>query len=446
MLQTFHLKTFGCQMNKHDSEKIAGMLAQEGMSSVDEPKDADAIIFMTCCVRENADERLYGQVSSLKVLKAQGDQGVKGPIIAVGGCIGQRDKGALVKKIPHVDVVFGTHNISQLPRLLKAAFLSQGTHVEVLDDDVDEFAADLPSAPETSYHGWLPITTGCDNFCSYCIVPYVRGREKSRTFEDVVAQAAGMVDAGVKEITLLGQNVNSYGRDLHGKPRFAQLLAAVSNTGISRLGFATSHPKDLCDDTIEVMARKDTILDYLHLPFQSGSTAILQSMNRNYTKEYYLELVEKVRRAIPSIALSTDIIVGYPGETEADFEDTLDVVRQAGFSSAFTFLYSPREGTPAATMENQVPADIAQERFDRLVELITQQAYRFSQSLVGSVASVLIHGLSKRDPSVLSGRDRHYKTVHLPLLPGDTADDWVGREVDVRITEAYTWYVVGEMS
>jgi tRNA-2-methylthio-N6-dimethylallyladenosine synthase len=445
-MHTYHLKTFGCQMNKHDSEKIAGMLQEQGMVSVSDPREADAIVFMTCCVRENADERLYGQVASLKAVKSSGTAAEdKRKVIAVGGCIGQRDGEELVKRIPHIDVVFGTHNVSHLPTLLAEAYHQGARQIEILDDSVDEFAADLPSAPESSFHAWLPITVGCDNFCSYCVVPYVRGREKSRPFETIVSQAEELVRSGVKEITLLGQNVNSYGRDLYGEPQFARLLEQIAATGLSRLGFATSHPKDLCDETIEVMASSANILDYLHLPLQAGSTRILDLMNRRYTKEDYLTLVGKIRAAMPDIALTTDIIVGFPSESEDDFIETLDVVKKAGFSGAFTFLYSPREGTPAATMDDQIPKEVAQERFDRLVELIQEQAYAFSKGLVGNRASVLIEGTSKRDTGVLTGRERHYKTVHLDVPTGTDADSWIGKEVEVDIVHAHTWYVSGEL-
>jgi tRNA-2-methylthio-N6-dimethylallyladenosine synthase len=441
MLSTYHLKTFGCQMNKHDSEKVAGLLQEHGMRPVETPQDADVVVFMTCCVREKADERLYGQVASLKALKMKENDG---PIIAVGGCIGQRDGLKLVETMGHVDVVFGTHNLSHLPLLLDEAARTRNSQVEILDHATGEFAADLPGIAQTSYHAWLPITTGCDNFCSYCVVPYVRGREISRSFDDIVKQAHALIADGVKEITLLGQNVNSYGRDRYGEPRFAELLGAIAEQGISRLGFATSHPKDLCDDTIETMAAHANILDHLHLPMQSGSTAVLEAMNRRYTKQQYLDLVARIRAAMPTIALSTDIIVGFPGETDEDFADTLDVVKRAGFSSAFTFLYSKREGTPAATMEPQVPAAIAQERFDRLVKLIQEQAFSYSNGLVGETASVLLEGASKRDEQVLVGRDRHYRVVHLALPVDTTPRQWEGREVDVRITDAHTWYVSGE--
>ncbi|MCL2024557.1 MAG: tRNA (N6-isopentenyl adenosine(37)-C2)-methylthiotransferase MiaB [Coriobacteriia bacterium] len=436
-MKTYHLKTFGCQMNKHDSERIAGMLDMHGWQATTEPHEADAIIFMTCCVREKAEERLQGQVASLKALNR--------PLIAVGGCIGQRDGEKLRAQLPHVDVVFGTHNVARLPLLLERARETARAQVEVLDDTVEDFAADLPATPEHAFHAWLPITVGCDNHCTYCIVPTVRGREKSRPFERIIEQAENLVADGVCEITLLGQNVNSYGRDRYGAPRFAELLTAVAATGISRLGFATSHPKDLSDETIQAMASSSALLDYLHLPVQSGSTRILTAMNRRYTKDEYLALVARIREAMPTIALTTDIIVGFPGETDADFADTLNVVRTAQFAGAFTFLYSPREGTPAAAMDGQVPADLAQERFDLLVEEVQRSARAFSETLVGTRASVLIEGASKRDAGILVGKDRHYRTVHVPVPPQSTANVWEGREVEVDVDAASTWYVSGKI-
>lgn len=429
-------------MNKHDSERIAGMLNAQGLLSVDTPEEADVVIFMTCCVRENADERLRGQVASLKALKTGGRPDV---LIAVGGCIGQRDGEKLLTQLPHIDVVFGTHNVGNLPTLLELADKQKTKQVEVLTETLD-FAADLPAEREHDYHAWLPIMVGCDNFCTYCIVPYVRGRERSRTLEDITVQAQELVAQGVREITLLGQNVNSYGRDIYGDERFAEVLRAVAGTGVSRLGFATSHPKDLSDDTIAAMVDLPAVLDYLHLPFQSGSSKVLEAMNRAYTKEEYLALVERIYEAMPDIALSTDIIVGFPGETEEDFLDTLDVVKKARFDSAFTFIYSPREGTPAATMDNQVDRAVSQERFDRLVEVVQAQALENSLRMLDTVQEVLIEGPSKRNESVLTGRARNYKVVHCPVRPDSDPHEWAGREVRVQIDHAQTWFVSGEMT
>lgn len=440
-MKSYCIKTFGCQMNKHDSERIAGMLNAQGLLSVETPEEADVVVFMTCCVRENADERLRGQVASLKALKTGGRPDV---LIAVGGCIGQRDGEKLLTQLPHIDVVFGTHNVGNLPTLLELADKQKTKQVEILTETLD-FAADLPAEREHDYHAWLPIMVGCDNFCTYCIVPYVRGRERSRTLEDITAQAQELVAQGVREITLLGQNVNSYGRDIYGDERFAEVLRAVAGTGVSRLGFATSHPKDLSDDTIAAMVELPAVLNYLHLPFQSGSSKVLEAMNRGYTKEEYLALVNRIYDAMPDIALSTDIIVGFPGETEEDFLDTLDVVKKARFDSAFTFIYSPREGTPAATMDDQVDRAVSQERFDRLVEVVQAQALENSLRMLDTVQEVLIEGPSKRNEDVLTGRARNYKVVHCPVPAGSDPQEWAGREVRVNIDHAQTWFVSGEM-
>ncbi|MCL2680565.1 MAG: tRNA (N6-isopentenyl adenosine(37)-C2)-methylthiotransferase MiaB [Coriobacteriia bacterium] len=450
----YHIKTFGCQMNKHDSEVAAGLLDVLGLQPTAAVEEADLIVFLTCCVRENADERLRGQVASLKVLKTDSD-GRTPPLIAVGGCIGQRDGEKLLEVLPHVDIVFGTHNIERLPALYQQALAKRDAAehyvpwrpeatVEVQQES-DSFAADLPTTREHPWHAWLPITQGCDNYCSYCIVPYVRGRERSRPFEDVVAQAHALVADGVLEITLLGQNVNSYGRDLYGTPRFADILRAVAATGIKRLGFATSHPKDLLPETIEVMATTANILTHLHLPVQSGSDRILAAMGRCYTRDDYLNLVAQLRAALPHITLSTDMIVGFPGESEADFAGSLALAREVCFDQMFTFLFSPREGTPAATMENTVPAELAQKRFDQLVECVQSSALICNERLVASRQEVLIEGASKRDEKMLTGRTMGAKIVHLPLPDAASAADYAGRIVPVTITAAHKWFLQGEL-
>lgn len=440
-MQTYLIRTFGCQMNKHDSERVAGLLRAQSMTPVDDAEEADVIVFMTCCVRENADERLRGQVASLKALKPRRGSG---PLIAVGGCIGQRDGELLLTQLPHIDVVFGTHNVSHLPALLDSAASQKAPQVEVLAETT-EFASDLPSEREHPWHAWVPITVGCDNFCTYCIVPYVRGREKSRSLEDIVAEVQRLVADGVLEVTLLGQNVNSYGRDLYGEPAFAKVLRAVAHTGIQRIRFATSHPKDLSDDTIEAMAEEPAIMPYLHLPVQSGSDRILRKMNRVYSRTDYLALIDRLYEAIPDLALSTDIIVGFPGETEEDFEATLDVIRRGRFDQAFTFIYSPRDGTPAATMEGAVPRKITQERFDRLVELVHSSALEKSRQLVGTEQPVLFEGPSKRDEKVLTGRSPGNKVVHVSLPDGADAQDYAGRILPVHIDEAQTWFLLGTL-
>lgn len=437
-MKTYFVQTYGCQMNKHDSERVSGSLENMGLSLVDSPSEADVVVFMTCCVREKADVRLKGVVNSLKFEKGANPE----MIIAVGGCIGQRDGHKLIEEIGHIDIVFGTHNIKELPELVMAAYESKAPQVSVKEAS-DDFASDLPTHRESPFHAWLPITVGCDNFCTYCIVPYVRGRERSRTQEDIVAEAQKLVSEGVKEITLLGQNVNSYGRDLYGEPRFAHILKAVAATGVKRLGFATSHPKDLTDETIEAMASLDACLDYLHLPFQSGSNAILNKMNRVYTREEYRALVDKITARIPGIALSTDIIVGFPGETEEDFNDTLDLYKHCQFDQAFTFIYSPREGTPAATMPNQIPHEITQDRFQRLVGLVQKYAYEKNQPLLDTTQEVLIEGVSKRNPSKLVSRTKQNKIVHFDIPEGYSADDLLGHIAEVVINHAQTWFLVG---
>lgn len=441
---TFCVRTFGCQMNKHDSERVCGMLEALGSEQVGEIEGADIVVFMTCCVREAADVRLLGQVASLKNIPLRAGSHVSKRVIAVGGCIGQRDGEKLTKELPHLDVVFGTHNLASLPRLVQEALEEGGHHVEVLDESLD-FPTSLPIDREHEWAAWLPITIGCNNFCTYCIVPYVRGREKSRPLEDIANEARGYVLSGVKEITLLGQNVNSYGRDLYGKPRFADVLDAVSASGVERIRFATSHPKDLTDEVIEKFATLPNLMPALHLPVQSGSDRILRAMNRRYDSAHYRELVQKVRAACPDIALSTDIIVGFPGETEEDFLQTYELVREIGYHQVFTFIYSRREGTPAADMPDDTPREVIQERFDRLVDAVQEGAWQANQADAGSIVPVLVEGASKRDARMLSGRSPKNQTVHFPLPDGESVSAWTGKTVDVHVTEAKTWYLAGEV-
>ena len=441
---TFCVHTFGCQMNKHDSERVCGMLEALGSLEVATIEEADIVIFMTCCVREAADVRLYGQVQSMKNMPVRQGSKLHKRIIAVGGCIGQRDGQKLTNEMKHLDVVFGTHNLAALPRLLETAIQEKRQAVEVLDSS-SEFSTSLPTDRENSWAAWLPITIGCNNFCTYCIVPYVRGREKSRTMEDILKEAKSYVAAGVKEITLLGQNVNSYGRDLYGQPAFAKLLEEMDKTGIERLRFATSHPKDLTDEVIEDFAQLPSLMPYLHLPVQSGSNRILKEMNRRYTREHYLELVDKIRAVRPDIALSTDIIVGFPGETEEDFMDTYRLVEQVGYQQVFTFIYSKREGTPAARMEDNTPHEVIQERFDRLVELVQQKAYEANQVDAHALVSVLVDGASKRDENLLVGKSCKNQTVHAPIPQGTSLDSLVGKTIKVQVEEAKTWYLFGHV-
>ena len=437
---TFCIHTFGCQMNKHDSERIAGMLEGLGALPVETIEEADIVVFMTCCVREAADIRLYGQVASLKNVPLRDGSPLSKRIVAVGGCIGQRDGEKLTEQLPHLDVVFGTHNLASLPSLLSAAIAEGGHQVEVLDESQD-FPTNLPTDRENPWAAWLPITIGCNNFCSYCIVPYVRGREKSRSLEDIVSEAQSYVEAGVKEITLLGQNVNSYGRDLYGEPRFVDVLDATDATGIERMRFATSHPKDLTDEVINRFGTLRSLQPALHLPVQSGSNRVLEAMNRRYTREHYLELIRKVREACPDIALSTDIIVGFPGETEDDFEETYRLVEEVGYSQVFTFIYSKREGTPAAKMEDDTSREVIQKRFDRLVDLVQKRAFEMNQLDAGKTVEILVEGVSKRDANILAGRSPKNQTVHAQIPDGMNIADIAGTMVNVHIDEAKTWYL-----
>ncbi len=438
----FHVQTYGCQMNKHDSERVYGMLESMGAESVESIEEADVVVFMTCCVREAADTRLFGQVASMKNLPVRPDSPLDQRLVAVGGCIGQRDGEKLFDDLPNLNVVFGTQNLSSLPALLMDAYGQGGKRAEVLEAS-SEFSSELPTDCEHSWAAWLPITVGCDNFCTYCIVPHVRGRERSRAIEDIVKEAEGYVASGVREITLLGQNVNSYGRDLYGEPRFAEVLEAVAATGIERLRFATSHPKDLTDEVIALFGKLPCLMPYLHLPAQSGSNDVLKRMNRKYTVEHYRELIDKVRAHRPDIALSTDIIVGFPGETAEDFEATFDLVSSVGYSQVFTFIYSKREGTPAAKWDDETPRSVVQERFDRLVEAVQKSAFDANQVDLGAEVEVLVEGTSKRDDSVLVGKSPKNQTVHAPIPDGVSAADLIGNMVTVRIDEARTWYLRG---
>ncbi|MBR2682119.1 MAG: tRNA (N6-isopentenyl adenosine(37)-C2)-methylthiotransferase MiaB [Atopobiaceae bacterium] len=441
---TYHIVTFGCQMNQHDAERVSGLLDDCGCIEVASFEEADIAVFMTCCVRENADTRLYGQASALVSMVAP-PSGRR--ILAIGGCIAQRDGANLRAHIPNVDVVFGTSALAVLPDLLVEALEQTGKRGPIVDTvEVDRsFSTDLPSHREQAFHAWVPIMTGCNNFCTYCIVPYVRGRERSRVLERVVEECASLVSDGVREICLLGQNVNSYGRDLYGEPRFAELLREVGKTGIERIRFTSSNPKDLSDETIAAMAATPSVMPQLHLAVQSGSTRVLRAMNRSYTREEYLELVSRIRAAIPDIALSTDIIVGFPGETEEDFEDTLSLVREVNYASAYTFIYSKREGTPAAKVVDPTPREVIQARFDRLAALVAQQAHDANQLDLGREVEVLVEGPSKRNPSVLVGHSRKNQTVHFEVPDTMQAADLIGKLCDVRVDEARTWYLSGPL-
>ncbi|HEY4402190.1 MAG TPA: tRNA (N6-isopentenyl adenosine(37)-C2)-methylthiotransferase MiaB [Acidimicrobiia bacterium] len=437
----FYIRTFGCQMNEHDSERIAGLLAADGMRHTDDIEQADVVVFNTCCVRENADNKLYGHLGRVKALKERRPD----VQIAVAGCLAQKDRELIVERAGHVDVVFGTHNLAHAPALLERARL-EGPIVEILEEHA-AYPSALPARRDVAHSAWVTIQIGCDNSCTFCIVPIVRGREVSRRLGDVVREIEELAADGVTEITLLGQNVNSYGRDLGAgqyAPRFADLLRAVDAIdGIRRIRYTSPHPKDLRPETIAAMAECDTVCEHLHLPLQAGSDRTLARMHRGYTAERYLRKLAAARDALPDLAVTTDIIVGFPGETDDDFLRTLEVVDEAAYDAAYTFVFSPRPGTPAAEMSDAlVPTDVARERMRRLVEVVERHALRRHQARVDRVEEVLVDGPSKKDPSVLAGRTRQNKLVHF-AAPGGAGEP--GALVDVRITDAAPHWLRGDV-
>lgn len=441
--KTYFVRTFGCQMNLHDAERVAGILDDCGCIEVQSTEEADIVVFMTCSVREKADTHLYGEASNL-VRLPKPPSGRR--IVAIGGCIAQRDGALLKKQIANLDVVFGTSALESLPQLLVDALNDNCDEVQVdITEEGRGFSADLPGRRAQQFHAWVPIMTGCNNFCTYCIVPYVRGREKSRIFERIVAECERLVTDGVREITLLGQNVNSYGRDLYGEPRFAELLSAVGKTGVERLRFTSSNPKDLSDKTIEAMAQTPAVMPHLHLAVQSGSSRILKAMNRSYSREGYLERIAAIKQAIPHIALSTDIIVGFPGETEEDFLETMSLVREVGFASAYTFIYSRRPGTPAAKIIDTTSRELIQDRFDRLAQLVDECAFAANRPFLHATVPSLVEGTSKKNDQVLVGHSPHNQTVLFSCPAGANPHDFIGKICDVRVDEARTWYLRGEL-
>lgn len=432
------ITTYGCQMNEHDSETLSGMIEKMGYTATDNKEEADLIIYNTCCVRENAELKVYGNLGALKNLKQKKED----LVIAVCGCMMQQPQ--VVKEIKskyrHVDLVFGTHNLFRFPELLINSVESKGMFIEIWDYEGDVIEG-LPVNRKYGLKAFINIMYGCNNFCTYCIVPYTRGRERSREVEDIVKEATDLANNGTKEITVLGQNVNSYGKTLEKETDFADLLRELNKIdGIERIRFMTSHPKDLSNRLIDAMAECDKVCEHFHLPFQSGSDRILKIMNRKYTKEGYLNLVKKLQEKVPNVGLTTDIIVGFPGETEEDFKDTLDIVEKARYDSAFTFLYSIREGTPAAKMEDQVDEKVKQERFNRLVEKVNQISGQINQSYLNKVVEVLVEGPSKKDPNRLMGRTRQNKLVN---FSGD--ESLIGKLVNVKIIEPRTFSLNGEI-
>lgn len=434
---TFHVQTFGCQMNAKDSEKLAGILETVGYVETD-TEDADFVIYNTCTVRENANTRVYGRIGYLGNLKKKNPK----KRIALCGCMMQEEH--VVDKIKQsyhfVDIIFGTHNIFKLAELMYQRLHSKKMIIDIWKG-TDKIVEELPSDQKFSFKAGVNIMYGCNNFCSYCIVPYVRGRERSRNPQDIIHEIEDMVKRGVVEIMLLGQNVNSYGKTLKNPITFAQLLQMVEKVeGLQRIRFMTPHPKDLSDDVIEVMKNSKKICNHLHLPVQSGSTKLLKAMNRKYTKDDYLSLVDRIKTAMPDISLTTDIIVGFPGETEEDFEDTLDVVRKARYDSAYTFLYSKRTGTPAAIMENQVPDDVAKERFNRLLQVVQEISAELSKEDEGKIVEVLVEEKNEQDDALVTGRMTNNLLVH---FKGD--DSIIGTLCKVKLTECKGFYYLGDL-
>ncbi|MBB1494584.1 tRNA (N6-isopentenyl adenosine(37)-C2)-methylthiotransferase MiaB [Propioniciclava sp. MC1595] len=426
--RTYEVITYGCQMNVHDSERISGLLEDAGYARAPEGDQADIVVFNTCAVRENADNRLYGNLGHLAPVKAK----TPGMQIAVGGCMAQKDRDTVVKKAPWVDVVFGTHNIGSLPVLLERARIEQASQVEI-EEALTRFPSTLPTRRESPYAAWVSISVGCNNTCTFCIVPALRGKETDRRPGDILAEVRALVDEGVQEITLLGQNVNSYGVEFGDRLAFGKLLRACGEVeGLERVRFTSPHPAAFTDDVIAAMAETHNVMPSLHMPLQSGSDAVLRAMRRSYRSEKFLGILDRVRAAMPEAAITTDIIVGFPGETDEDFERTLEVVRASRFAAAFTFQYSIRPGTPAATMPDQVPKAVVQERYERLVDLVGEITWAENNKLVGRTVEVMFaEGEGRKDAAThrLSGRARDNRLVHVTIpegmdapRPGDLAD------------------------
>ncbi len=448
MTRRYLIRTFGCQMNEHDSERLAGLLETEGYERTDDVESADVVVLNTCCIRENADNKLYGHLGHLKAVKARRP----GMQIAVGGCLAQKDGDLIQERAPQVDAVFGTHNLGRAVALLRQA-AEEGPVTEIWDEarleDEAAFPSALPVRRDLPYAAWVTIQIGCDNACAFCIVPAVRGAEISRPFADIVREVEELAGAGTTEVTLLGQNVNSYGRDLQARrfrPMFAELLRAVGEVdGIRRVRFTSPHPKDLRPETIEAMATTPAVCEHLHLPLQAGSDRVLAAMHRGYTAERYLERLRRARTAIPDLAVTTDLIVGFPGETDDDFERTLEVVAEAEYDSAYTFLFSPRPGTEAAALTDRfIAPDVAGDRFERLRVVVERSALAKHRARVGRVEEVLVEGPSKKDAERVSGRTRQNKLVHFGT-PAGSPPVPAGSYATVRVTEAAPHHLRGEL-
>jgi tRNA-2-methylthio-N6-dimethylallyladenosine synthase len=440
--RTYEIRTYGCQMNVHDSERLAGLLETAGYVK-DDVGEADVVVFNTCAVRENADNRLYGNLGHLRPVK----DGHPGMQIAVGGCLAQKDRDTIVRRAPWVDVVFGTHNMGSLPVLLERARVQQEAQVEI-EESLSVFPSTLPTRRESPYAAWVSVSVGCNNTCTFCIVPALRGKEKDRRPGDVLAEIEALVADGVSEVTLLGQNVNAYGVEFGDRLAFSKLLRSCGTIeGLERVRFTSPHPAEFTDDVIEAMAETPNVMPQLHMPLQSGSDRLLRVMRRSYRRDRYLGIIERVRAAIPDAAITTDIIVGFPGETEEDHQATMDVVREARFAGAFTFQYSKRPGTPAATMDDQVPADVLRDRYDRLVTVVNDVAWTESKALVGRHVELMVsEGEGRKDTETkrLSGRGPDNRLVHFAAPTGDLGEVRPGDSATVEITYGAPHHLVAD--
>ncbi len=438
MPQKYHLETFGCQMNERDTEILAGMLEELGYQPTENERDADIIILNTCCVRETAENKVWGRIGELTHTKSRNPE----VILGICGCMTQQVEVAekIRQKAPHMDLIFGTHNIHQLPDLIQRVKTSKKAVLEVWESE-GEIVENLPTRREDGLKAFITIMYGCNNFCTYCIVPYVRGRERSRLIPDIKAEITQLAREGYKEITLLGQNVNSYGKDLEPRVEFADLLWELNKIeDIYRLRFTSSHPKDLSDRLIEAMAGAEKVCEHIHLPVQAGSNRVLKAMNRNYTREHYLELIHKLREAVPQIAITTDLIVGFPGETDQDFRDTMDLLERVRYDAAYTFVYNKRSGTPAADLADQVPDEVKKARIQELITLQNSISLAKNREEIGQRVEVLVEGPSKTNESKLTGRTRSNKVVVFTGNP-----DLKGKLATVSIDDAKTWHLEGKL-
>ncbi|MDP9066809.1 MAG: tRNA (N6-isopentenyl adenosine(37)-C2)-methylthiotransferase MiaB [Actinomycetota bacterium] len=432
--RTYFITTYGCQMNEHDSERMAGMLEAEGYVKAHAPDEADVVLFNTCCIREKADTRLYGNLGHVKAIKDRRPD----MRIVVGGCLAQKDKTIIQQRAPYVDVVLGTHNLGSLPRLLNESL--EGPAFEILEQ-TETFPSALPARRNSPWHAWVSISIGCNNSCTFCIVPAVRGVEVSRRMGDIVAEVEALVADGVVEVTLLGQNVNSYGRDLDGTPMFSKLLRALDGVdGLERVRFTSPHPKDFRADSVAAMAECRVVCEHIHLPVQAGSDRVLKRMKRAYTRDRYMDKIRMIRGAVPDIAITTDIIVAFPGETEEDFQETLSLVAAVRYDGAYTFQYSPRPMTEAAEMDGHLPKEVVQERYDRLVDLQERISYERNLATVGKLEELIVEGVSKKDASKLTGRTRSNKLVHF-----EGSDLREGSMCRVQIVGAHPHHLEGRL-